>query len=119
MSGEYVLWFDPRCSASRRALSLLRERGVEPALRRPLEEPPSADELAALLRALGLPARAVARRDEDEYQVLRLSDRTPEAELVEALAAHPRMLERPILVAGARAVLARPPERVLELLGPP
>lgn len=117
MAGEYVLWFDPRCSASRRALTLLRERGVEPALRRPLEEPPTAAELSALLAALGLPARAVARREEDEYQALRLSDRTPEAELLEALATHPRILERPILVAGARAVLARPPERVLELLG--
>jgi arsenate reductase len=116
MSDEYVLWFDARSAASRRALELLRDRGVEPVLRRYLEEPPTPDEVATLLRALQLPAHAVARVDEDEYQALRLSERTPEGELREAFAAHPRILDRPILVAGDRAVVARPPERVLELL---
>jgi arsenate reductase (glutaredoxin) len=116
MAGEYVLWFDARCSTCRRALALLRGRGIEPVLRRYLEVPPSAAELAELVARLGLPAHAVARPEEDEYQVLRLSERTPEPELLEAIAAHPRILARPILVAGARAVVARPPERVLELL---
>ena len=116
MAGEYVLWFDARCSASKRAAELLRERGVEPVLRRFLEEPPTADEVSALLARLGLPPQAIARKDADEYQALRLSDRTPEEELVQAMAQHPRILERPILVAGDRAVVARPPERVLELV---
>ncbi len=119
MSGEYVLWFDARCSASKRAAELLRERGVEPVLRRFLEEPPTADEVSALLARLGLPPQAVARKDADEYQALRLSDRTPDDELVQAIAQHPRILERPILVAGDRAVVARPPERVLELVRAP
>jgi arsenate reductase len=116
MPGEYVLWFDARDSASRRALELLRERGVEPELRRPLEDPPSVGEVEELLARLALPAHAVVRPDEDEYQVLRLSARTPASELVLAIATHPRILERPILVAGDRAVLARPPERVLALV---
>lgn len=116
MAGEYVLWFDARCSTCRRALALLRERGIEPVLRRYLEAPPSAAELRELVARLGLPPHAVTRPEEDEYQVLRLSERTPEPELLEAIAAHPRILARPILVAGARAVVARPPERVLELL---
>jgi arsenate reductase len=115
MAGEWVLWFDARCSTSKRALELLRERGVEPALRRFLEEPPTPEELGALVMRLGLPPHAIARRDADEYQALRLSDRTGDAELLRALAAHPRILERPILVAGARAIVARPAERVLEL----
>jgi len=115
MAGEWVLWFDARCSASKRTLELLRERGVEPVLRRFLEEPPTPEELAALVARLGVPAHAVARRDADEYQALRLSDRTPHDELLGALAQHPRILERPIVVAGGRAVVARPPERVLEL----
>ncbi len=85
-------------------------------LRRFLEEPPTADEVSALLARLGLPPHAVARKDADEYQALRLSDRTPDDELVQAIAQHPRILERPILVAGDRAVVARPPERVLELV---
>ncbi len=116
MAGEYVLWFDARSSACRRALELLRERGVEPVLRRYLEEPPTAGEIRALLLKLGLSAHAVVRPDEDEYQVLRLSERTPEAELVEAIAAHPRILDRPILATADRAVVARPPEQLLLLL---
>jgi arsenate reductase len=115
MSGEYVLWFDARCSACKRALELLRERGIEPVLRRFLEEAPSPEELAALLARLGASPRDVAREDADEYQALRLSRATDE-ELVRAVALHPRILERPILVLGERAVLARPPERVLELV---
>lgn len=118
MPADYVLWFDARCLASRRALELLRARGVEPELRRFLEEPPSVTELEALLAALGVPAHAVARADEDEYQALRLSERTPARELVQALAEHPRILDRPILVAGPRAVVGRPPELVLALLPP-
>jgi arsenate reductase len=116
MGGERVLWFDARCSASRRALELLRLRGVEPVLRRFLEEPPTPEELAALVAKLRLAPRDVARRDADEYQALRLSDRTPDDELLRALALHPRILERPILVVGDRAVVARPPERVLDLI---
>jgi len=110
------LWFDARCSACKRAAELLRERGVEPVLRRFLEEPPTPDEVSALLARLGVSVHAVVRRDADEYQALRLSDRSPHDELVLAIAQHPRILERPILVAGDRAVVARPPERVLELV---
>jgi arsenate reductase len=117
MAGEYVLWFDARCSASKRAAELLRARGIEPVLRRFLEEPPTPDELSALLARLGVSVHAVVREDADEYQALRLSGRTPHDELVLAVAQHPRILERPILVAGDRAVVARPPERVLELVG--
>ncbi len=119
MPGEYVLWFDARCSTCERALLLLRQRGIEPTLRRFLEEPPTAAELGLLLARLGLPPHAVARRNADEYQALRLSDRTPAAELVEVMAQHPRILEVPILVRGARAVVARPAERLLELVAVP
>jgi arsenate reductase len=114
MPGEYVLWFDARCSTCKRALELLRARGVEPVLRRFLEEPPTPEELRAVLARLGASPRDVAREDADEYQALRLA-RASEDELVRAMAAHPLVLERPILVHGDRAVLARPPERVLEL----
>ena len=116
MPRDYVLWFNPRCSSCQRALALLREKGIEPELRRYLEEPPTAEEIEALLGKLGLPAHAVARTKEDEYQVLRLSERTPREEMIQALVRHPRILERPILVHGDRAVVARPPERVLELV---
>jgi arsenate reductase (glutaredoxin) len=116
MAREYVLWFDARSSECLRALELLRAHGVEPELRRHLEEPPSPAELRQLLERLRLPAHAVLRADEDEAQVLRLSERTPEDELVEAIAAHPRILDRPIVVGPGGAVVARPPERLLALL---
>ncbi len=88
-------------------------------IRRFLEEPPSPEELRGLLARLGVPAHAVARTDEDEYHALRLSERTPEDDFVLALAQHPRILDRPIFVAGDRAIVARPPERVLDLLDSP
>lgn len=116
MPRDYVLWYNPRCSRCQRAASLLREKGIEPELRRYLEEPPTAAEIEDLLAKLGLPPHAVARTKEDEYQVLRLSDRIPRDEMVQAIVQHPRILERPILVHGDRAVVARPPERVLELV---
>ncbi len=116
--GEYVLWFDARSSACRGALELLQEHGVEPVLRRHLEVPPTAGELRVLLRKLGLPAHAVIRPDEDEAQVLRLSERTPEEELIEAIATHPRILDRPIVETADRAVVARPIEELLVLLPP-
>lgn len=116
MTGDLVLWFDARCSWCKRAVELLRERGLEPTLRRFLEEPPTPDELRTLLRRLGLPPHAVARPDADEYQALRLSRRTPAEELIAALCRHPRILRAPILVRGDRAVLARPLERILALV---
>jgi arsenate reductase len=116
MGDDYVLWFDARCPASRRALELLRDRGIEPGLRRWLEEPPTPDELEALLARLRAEPHDLARPSEDEYQALRLSERTPRDEMIRALARHPRILGGPVLVAGDRAVLARPPERVLELV---
>jgi arsenate reductase len=89
---------------------------VEPALRRFLEEPPTAAELAALVARLEVAPRDLARRDADEYQALRLSDRTPDDELLRALAQHPQILERPILVGPQGAIVARPAERALDLL---
>jgi arsenate reductase len=118
MSGDLVLWFNPRCNSCRRALEILRARGHDPELRRYLEDPPSVDELRDLLVKLRSPPHAIARTSEDEYQALRLSERTPRDELIEALAQHPRIIERPILVRGDRAVVARPPERVLEIVEP-
>ena len=116
MAGEYVLWFDARCSACQRALTLLRRRGIDPLLRRYLEEPPSLEELRALLVQLGIQPHAVVRPEEEEYQALCLSERTPEPALLGAILAHPRILARPILVRGGRAVIVRSPERALELL---
>jgi arsenate reductase len=114
---ETVLWFNPRCSTCRKALELLKQRGVDPVLRRYLEDPPTPAELETLLGKLGLPPHAIARKKEDEYQILRLSESTPREEMIQALAKHPILIERPIFVRGERAIVARPFERVVDLIG--
>ena len=106
-----------RCSKSRGALALLRERGIEPELVHDLETPPDAAQLRELLAMLGLPARALLRTGEPEYAALRLADPSlGDDAIIAAMAAHPRLIERPVFVHGGRAVIGRPPERVLDLL---
>jgi len=95
----------------------LRERGIEPDIVPYLDTPPSPAELLSLLDALALPARELLRTGEDEYKALGLADESlSESALIEAMSRHPRLIERPIFVHGGRAVIGRPPERVLELL---
>ena len=106
-----------RCSKSRGALELLRERRIEPQVVAYLEHPPSAAQLRELLRKLGIDARGLLRTGEPQYAALGLADPTLDDEaLIAAMVAHPVLIERPILVRGERAVIGRPPERVLELL---
>lgn len=111
-----TIYHNPRCSKSRQTLALLRARGIEPQVIHYLETPPDAATLRVLLRKLGISARELVRKGEPEYRSTGLdrSDCT-EAEVIEALAAHPSLIERPIVVSGERAVLGRPPENVLEL----
>jgi len=111
------LYHNPRCSKSRGALELLRERGIEPEIVTYLDTPPSPAELRSLLDMLGLPARDLLRIGEEDYSSLGLADESlPESALIEAMSAHPRLIERPIFVHGGRAIIGRPAERVLELL---
>ena len=113
----YVLYHNPRCSKSRGALDLLQENGIEPEIVRYLDEPLDADALRGLVRKLGIAPRALLRTKEDEYRSLNLADESLDDDsIIDAMAAHPRLIERPILVRGDRAVIGRPPERVLELL---
>jgi arsenate reductase len=113
---EIVLYHNPRCSKSRAALALLRERGVEPRIVEYLETPPSRADLEALRRKLALEPASWLRQGESAYEAAGLSEQSSEAELLDAMAAHPILIERPIAVRGERARVGRPPERVLELL---
>lgn len=114
---DLTLYHNPRCSKSRGALELLEARGVQPNVVRYLETPPSASELKSLLGKLGIPARDLLRSGEDEYKTLGLSDTSlSEAQLIDAMVKHPKLIERPILIAGDKAVVGRPPEKLLELL---
>lgn len=112
-----TLYHNPRCSKSRNALDLLRERGIEPEIVAYLDQPPSADELRELLRLLDTGPRSLLRSSEPEYAELGLADPSLDDDaLIAAMAAHPRLIERPIFVHQGRAVIGRPPERVLQLL---
>ena len=111
-----VLLHNPRCSKSRAAHALLTERGAAFAERRYLEDPLSRAELASLRERLGRPASQWVRTGELAFADAGLGEHSDEAALLDAIAAHPILIERPILVRGARAVVGRPPERVLELL---
>lgn len=114
---EMTLYHNPRCSKSRGALELLEARGLTPTVVRYLETPPSPAELKALLARLGIGARQLLRTGEEEYQSLGLADTgLSDDQLIDAMSQHPRLIERPVLVVGDKAVVGRPPEKVLEIL---
>jgi len=109
------LYHNPRCSKSRAALTLLTERGVEVEIVEYLATPPSRATLAALLGKLDVPALALVRTDEPEFRPY--AGRTlRDDEVLDALVAQPRLLQRPIAEDDSRARIGRPPERVLELV---
>jgi arsenate reductase len=114
---DLTLYHNPRCSKSRGALELLEARGLTPNVVRYLETPLNAVQIQALLGKLGISARQLLRTGEDEYKMLQLADESlSEAQLIDAIAQHPKLMERPILEVGNKAVIGRPPENVLELL---
>ena len=98
-------------------MQLLEQHGIAPEIILYLEQPPSTLLLKQLLSKLGVSARDLLRKGEDEYRELGLADTTlSETALIEAMHIHPKLIERPIVVKGARAVVGRPPENILELI---
>lgn len=114
---EYTIYHNPRCSKSRQTLQLLQQNGIEPEIRLYLQQAPGADEIRDLLGKLGIEARALLRRGESEYKEQQLANpELSDGELVKAMARTPKLIERPVVVRGDRAVLGRPPENVLDLI---
>jgi len=111
-----TLYHNPRCSKSRAALALLEERGLTLRIVEYLKTPPSAAELAALVKKLGIAAEQLVRKSEEIYKSRCAGRRLSEAEWIEAMAEHPILIERPIAVKGSKAVIGRPPEAVIRLL---
>lgn len=115
-----TIYHNPRCSKSRRTLQLLRERGVRPRVVEYLKTPPSADEIEAILARLGMEPRALLRTKETAYREAGMADESlSRRALIERMAAHPIVIERPIVVSGDRAALGRPPENVLAVVRAP
>ncbi len=114
---EFTIYHNPRCSKSRQTLALLEEAGIEPDVVLYLEHPPTANALKAVLAKLGKSPRELLRKGEEAYKALDLGrDDLTDKALIDAMVAHPKLIERPIVVRGDRAVLGRPPENVRELL---
>lgn len=112
-----TLYHNPRCSKSRAALALLEAEGIQPQLRLYLEQPLTKTELRKLLKLLDMNARELLRESEDAYKRLGLSNPAlDENQLIAAILAEPRLLQRPIAVVDDEAAVGRPPEKVLELL---
>ena len=116
MSKTVTIYHNPRCSKSRAALALLEERGVRPQVIEYLRTPPDAATLRDLLKKIGASAKDIVRTGEQEYKDNFRDREMSEAQWIAALVAHPVLIERPIVVAGSRAVVGRPPEKVLDIL---
>jgi arsenate reductase len=112
-----TIYHNPRCSKSRATLELLKNEGRDPRPVEYLKEPPTAKTLDAILDMLGMEPRDLMRKKEKEYKEAGLDN--PElsrAELITAMIEHPRLIERPIVIANGKAAIGRPPEKVLEIL---
>jgi arsenate reductase (glutaredoxin) len=112
-----TIWHNPRCSKSRETLELLKKKGVEPTIREYLKAPPSKSEVETLLDMVGGDPTMLIRDGEAEFKALKKKKADlSKADIAKAIAAHPVLLQRPIVVSGKRAAIGRPPEAVLPLL---
>ena len=112
-----TIWHNPRCSKSRQTLALLEEHGVTPKVRLYLEDAPSASEVSDVVTKLGITPWDLLRRGEKVFKELGLSQQEDNEAIIEAMAQHPILIERPIVIHAGAAVLGRPPENVLGLIG--
>lgn len=112
-----VIYHNPQCGTSRNALALIREAGFEPRIIEYLKTPPSRADLEVLMQRLGVPVREILREKGTPYGELGLADPDlSDGQLLDAIAAHPILLNRPIVVTPTRAKLCRPAETVRDLL---
>ena len=112
---DITIFHNPRCSKSRQALALLEEAGVTPTIRLYLEDVPTKAEIKDVLAKLGCDCQAILRRQEEAYKA-HFKEVDDEQALIALLTDHPKVLERPIIIKGDRAVIGRPPEAVHALL---
>jgi arsenate reductase len=111
------IYHNPRCSKSRQTLQLLQEKGIDPDVVEYLKTPPDKATLERILDMLGLEPRELMRKKEQEYKALQLDDPALSREqLIEAMAANPKLIERPIVIQDGKAAIGRPPEKVLDIL---
>ena len=114
---EVVIWHNPRCSKSREALALIRAAGIEPRIVEYLKTPPSRDEIKAVANKLGLSPAGLLRRKEAPFAELDLArDGIADDAVLDAIAAHPVLIERPVVITAKGVRIGRPPEKIREVL---
>ncbi|MBU2874457.1 arsenate reductase (glutaredoxin) [Marinobacter salexigens] len=117
MTEPIRIFHNPRCSKSRQTLELLTERGIEPEIIRYLETPPTEQELSDILEALGRQPRELMRTGESEFKDQGLDNPSlTRDQLIAAMVASPKLIERPIVIANGKAAVGRPPENILTIL---
>ena len=113
-----TIYHNPRCSKSRKTLEILEQHQQQPQVIEYLNTPPDANTLKQLLVKLGITARDLLRSKEEEYQLAGLENQNlSDDEITTAMIKFPKLIERPIVVIGNKAILGRPPEKILELIG--
>ena len=116
MSDSTIIWHNPRCSKSRQTLALLEARGGDLTVRNYMEDTPSVAELKAVMKQLGYTsAHEWLRKNEAIYRELGLKAVEDEEAVLKAMSEHPKLIERPVVIHGNKAMIGRPPEQVLEL----
>jgi arsenate reductase len=113
---DVVIWHNPRCSKSREAMVLLKDKGIDPAVVHYLTEPPSEKEIRTAIDRLGGRAISLVRTKEKLFKELGLSKDSADDELIAAMVAHPVLIERPVVFRGQKARIGRPTESILEIL---
>ena len=117
MTNTVQIYHNPRCSKSRQTLAILEENGISPEIILYLEDTPNAETISSLINKLGFTARELLRKGEDAYKALNLKDSAlNDTFLIEKMVEFPKLIERPIVVKGEKAVLGRPPENALKLI---
>ncbi len=111
-----TIWHNPKCSKSREAMSILEENNCESEVVKYLETKPTIQEIQTILKMLNLSARELMRIKEDIYKELNLKDETDEDKLIESMATHQKLIERPIIIKGDKAIIGRPTSKIAEFL---
>ena len=111
-----TIYHNARWGKSRKTLQLLRDNGLEPNIIEYLKRPPNVKELKEICKKLELTAIDIIRKNEKEYKQLNISSQDKDDVIINEIVRHPRLLERPIVIKGEKAIIGRPPENVLKLL---
>ena len=114
---NFTIYHNPRCSKSRQTLELIKNKGVEPEIILYLEKPPTVSVLSKILDYLQMKPRDLLRKGEDEYKNFNLKDMSlNDSTILKIMSENPKLIERPIVLSGNKAIIGRPPENVLELI---